>query len=188
MPHLAWCGSQRCGQSGRGAAASSGPHTLIAGRPGAVGERGQSHATEQVRLDSVASCRPNHGPRRQRFGGGTPATGGDHQALAGTGRQPDGSGCARQAGLPGCDQRLDSDLAERGDAWLTSKPDDAISSSRRLSWSSTTIRSLRIWRNRSADAFPQESRHEPGPAPAAAATRGAAPGITVRNRRRPVGI
>ena len=76
-------------KSGGGALAPSGPNAVAAGGSRAAGWRRETATTEQVGLDTVASCCPDDWAGRKRFGRGTPATGRDHQALAATWRQAD---------------------------------------------------------------------------------------------------
>jgi hypothetical protein len=90
VPYLNGRRAQCGGQDWCGATAPGGPNAVDNRREGIVGWRRGSAATEQVGLDAVTSGCAEHGEKWQRFGRGTPATGSDHQALAGTWREADG--------------------------------------------------------------------------------------------------
>ena len=78
------------------------------------GRRGyESAEAEPGRVDAAAPRRPDHGPRRQRFAGGSPAAGGHRAIAGGARRQTDRQGWTRANGRAGGDE-----CRETGACWM----------------------------------------------------------------------
>jgi hypothetical protein len=94
------------------APAQGGANAVVASGPSTLGWRGEPEAAKQSGVNALAPCRSNHRARRERFSARASATGGHRQAAAGTRCKGDRHRQARQKGESGCDQRVDSSLAE----------------------------------------------------------------------------